>query len=128
MSAADLSKATGVPEDVIALKFGVRHKAVAGPEDTTAVMGIKAARLALTDAGMEAAEVDLVIWCGAQHKDYPCWLAGLRVAVARHSTGWRLHIERPWAPALWRWLEAGVNTIGAGAKPDNESTKDNEHG
>jgi 3-oxoacyl-[acyl-carrier-protein] synthase-3 len=24
--------------------------------------------------------VDLVIWCGAQHKDYPCWLAGLYVA------------------------------------------------
>lgn len=82
MSAAELSRATGIPEDVIALKFGVRRKAIAGTEDTTSVMGIKAARLALADAGIEAAEVDLVIWCGAQHKDYLCWLAGLRVADA----------------------------------------------
>lgn len=30
--------------------------------------------------------------------------AGLLVAVARCPGGWRLHIERAWAPALWRWL------------------------
>ena len=31
-------------------------------------------------AGIEGSQVDLVIWCGGQHKDYPCWLAGLYVA------------------------------------------------
>lgn len=30
--------------------------------------------------------------------------AGLGVAVARTAEGWRLHVERAWAPALWRWL------------------------
>lgn len=30
--------------------------------------------------------------------------AGLRVAVLRRSRGWRLHVERPWAPALWQWF------------------------
>lgn len=30
--------------------------------------------------------------------------AGIVVAVARCSGGWRLHVERAWAPALWRWL------------------------
>lgn len=30
---------------------------------------------------------------------------GLRVAVARTLPGWRLHIERPYAPALWQWLQ-----------------------
>ncbi|MBU1079604.1 MAG: 3-oxoacyl-ACP synthase, partial [Spirochaetes bacterium] len=79
MSAAELSVSTGVPEDVIAKKFGVRRKPVAGPEDTTAVMGVKAAKAALSDAGIAGEDVDLVIWCGAQHKDYPCWLAGLYV-------------------------------------------------
>jgi sarcosine oxidase gamma subunit len=34
--------------------------------------------------------------------------AGLRLAVARRPGGWRLHIERPWAAALWRWLQAHV--------------------
>ncbi len=80
LSAADLAAQTGVPEDVIALKFGIKRKPVAGPEDTTADMGYKAAREALEEAGIAAADIDLVIWCGAQHKDYPCWLAGLNVA------------------------------------------------
>ena len=80
MSAADIAKATGIPEDVIALKFGVKQKPVSGPGETTAVMGLEAARKALADAGISGSEVDLVIWCGAQHKDYPCWLAGLYVA------------------------------------------------
>jgi sarcosine oxidase gamma subunit len=34
--------------------------------------------------------------------------AGLRVIVSRRERGWRLHFDRPWAPALWRWLQAHV--------------------
>ena len=80
MSAEDISAATGIPQDVIALKFGVRRKPVSSPGETTAALGLHAARRALADAGISGSEVDLVIWCGAQHKDYPCWLAGLYVA------------------------------------------------
>ena len=80
MTAADLAAATGIPEHVIALKFGVKSKPVAGPAETTAFMGLAAARKALSSAGIEGEAVDLVIWCGAQHKDYPCWLAGLYIA------------------------------------------------
>lgn len=35
--------------------------------------------------------------------------AGFRVAIARRPDGWRLHVERPWAPALWHWLAAHVD-------------------
>ncbi len=90
MTAADLAAATGVPEPVVSEKFGVRRKPVAGPEDTTAEMGLKAARAALADAGIAPIDVDLVIWCGAQHKDHPCWLAGLYVAD-------RLGASRAWS-------------------------------
>jgi 3-oxoacyl-[acyl-carrier-protein] synthase-3 len=75
-----LAAATGIPEEVIALKFGVKGKPVAGPGETTAFMGLAAANRALAAAAIEGSAVDLVIWCGAQHKDYPCWLAGLYVA------------------------------------------------
>lgn len=80
MTAADLAAATGIPEDIIALKFGVKGKPIAGPGETTAFMGLAAARRALASAGVDGGDIDLVIWCGAQHKDYPCWLAGLYVA------------------------------------------------
>ncbi|MBU1080951.1 MAG: 3-oxoacyl-ACP synthase [Spirochaetes bacterium] len=82
MTASDLAVATGIPESIIASKYGVKRKPVAGPEDTTAVMGVKAAKAALSDAGIAGEDVDLVIWCGAQHKDHPSWLAGLFVADA----------------------------------------------
>lgn len=80
MTAADLAAATGIPEDVIALKFGVKHKPVAAAGESTAFLGLAAARRALDQAGVAGGSIDLVIWCGAQHKDYPCWLAGLYVA------------------------------------------------
>ena len=31
--------------------------------------------------------------------------AGLRAAVARIPAGWRLHVERPHAAAMWHWLQ-----------------------
>jgi len=40
------------------------------------------------------------------HESTSMQFAGLRVIVSRRERGWRLHIERPWAPALWRWLQA----------------------
>ena len=43
VTAADLAAATGIPESVIALKFGVKGKPVAGPGETTAFMGLAAA-------------------------------------------------------------------------------------
>jgi 3-oxoacyl-[acyl-carrier-protein] synthase-3 len=89
-----LAAATGVPEDVIALKFGIKSKPVAGPGETTAFMGLAAARKALAMAGLEGEALDLVIWCGAQHKDYPCWLAGLYVAhQLGASKAWSFDME-----------------------------------
>lgn len=79
-SAADLARLSGVPAEVIEQKLGIRSKPVAGPDEPTSQLGIVAARRALDSAGIAAAELDCVIWCGAQHKDYPCWLAGLHVA------------------------------------------------
>jgi len=80
LTAADLAATTGIPEAVIALKFGIKRKPIAGPDEPTAFMGLAAARKALAQAGLQGGDLDLVIWCGAQHKEYPCWLAGLYVA------------------------------------------------
>ena len=94
IDAAVLARSTGLPESVVAEKFGVRGKTIAGPEDSTADMGYKAALEALEEAEVEAAEVDCLIWCGAQHKDYPCWLAGLNIANRLGATrAWSFDME-----------------------------------
>jgi heterotetrameric sarcosine oxidase gamma subunit len=35
--------------------------------------------------------------------------AGLKVAVARTAPGWRLHVERPYAAAIWQWLQRAAS-------------------
>ncbi|MDZ7794445.1 MAG: 3-oxoacyl-ACP synthase [Spirochaetia bacterium] len=80
MTAAEIGEKTGIPEDVIARKFGVKQKPIPGPEDSPSYMGLQAARRAVEQAGIDPGDIDLVIWNGGQHKDYPCWLAGLKVA------------------------------------------------
>ena len=42
------------------------------------------------------------------HESAMMQFAGFRLAVSRRAQGWRLHVERPWAAALWRWLQAHV--------------------
>ncbi|HUX19655.1 MAG TPA: hypothetical protein VMW69_00360, partial [Spirochaetia bacterium] len=64
MTAAQIAEATGIPEDVIAKKFGVIRKPIPGPEDTPSFMGTEAARTALENSGIDAESIDLVIWNG----------------------------------------------------------------
>lgn len=80
MTAAEIAAKTDIPEHIIQEKFGVYQKPIPGPEDTTSAMGRKAALKAIEAAGVSPSDIDLVIWNGAQHKDFPCWLAGLAIA------------------------------------------------
>jgi 3-oxoacyl-[acyl-carrier-protein] synthase-3 len=82
--AEEIAKKTNIPQWVIEEKFGILKKPIPGPEDTTSYMGIQAAKEAIKDAGIDPNDIDLVIWNGGQHKDYPCWLASLKVA---HEVG-----------------------------------------
>ncbi len=80
LSAYEISLKTKIPEEIIVEKFGVKRKPIAGNSETTAEMGLKAAEKALEKANLSSKTIDLIIWFGAQHKDYPYWLAGLYVA------------------------------------------------
>ena len=80
MYASEIAEKTGIPEDVITRKFGVIKKPIPGTGDTPSSMATKASMDAIESSGVSPEDIDLVIWNGAQHKDYPCWLAGLKVA------------------------------------------------
>jgi 3-oxoacyl-[acyl-carrier-protein] synthase-3 len=62
MTPDQIAEATGIPRDVIELKFGVKRRLLPGPEDTTSSMGIRAARKALENSGTHPKAVDLLIW------------------------------------------------------------------
>jgi 3-oxoacyl-[acyl-carrier-protein] synthase-3 len=78
-TAAHIAKASGLPEDVVTDKLGLRSKAVAGPEDGTIAMGVKAARAALKDAGVSGTDLDLILWVGEEHKERPMQTACIKV-------------------------------------------------
>ncbi|MFN3284487.1 MAG: hypothetical protein ACK40Q_09680, partial [Pseudothermotoga sp.] len=80
LSANDLEKLTEIPSKVLVEKFGIVGKYMPSEKETTSFMGIMAAQQAIKDAQIDPSEIDVVIWNGAQHKDYPCWLASTKVA------------------------------------------------
>lgn len=80
LSAKDLEESTKIPSDILIEKFGIAGKYIPSEKDTTSFMGIMAAQQAIKDAQIDPLEIDVVIWNGAQHKDYPCWLASTKVA------------------------------------------------
>ena len=79
-TAADIAAASGVPEAVVRDKMGITRKTVPGPDDHTNAMGVRAARAALADAGITAADVDVVISITEEHKEFPVWTAGIKTA------------------------------------------------
>ena len=79
-TAAHIAAESGVPEAIVREKMGITQKPVPGPGDHSNAMGIRAARRALADAGIAAADVDVLISITEEHKEYPVWTAGIHAA------------------------------------------------
>lgn len=89
-----IAQESGVPQDVIEKKMGFLKKPVPGPEDGTAAMGIKAAQQAIDRAGVNPAEIDLVIYIGEEYKEYQLWTAGIKTAFAVGATNaWAFDVQ-----------------------------------
>lgn len=88
--AAHIAAASGVPEAVVRDKLGIASKTVPGLDDHTNAMGIRAARAALADAKVDAAEIDVLIGITEEHKEYPVWTAAIQAA---HQLG----ADKAWA-------------------------------
>lgn len=80
MTYKDIAQITKLPEYVVKEKMGIIKKPIPDTYDTTSKMGIEAAKEAIKDAEIDPESIDVVIWNGAQHKDFPNWLAGVKVA------------------------------------------------
>ena len=84
MDSKEIAEKTDIPEDVIREKFGITKKPIPGDDDHTCAMGVKAAKTAIEKAGIEPKDIDLVIWAGAEHKEYPMWTASIKM---QHEIG-----------------------------------------
>ena len=66
---AELEAMVATSDAWIQQRTGIRERHIAGPDETTSTLGIGAAKAALADAGLEAADIDLVV-CATSTPDY----------------------------------------------------------
>lgn len=61
VSNAELAQRVDTSDEWIVQRTGIRQRHVAADNETTSMIGLKAAQAALADAGMDAQEIDLII-------------------------------------------------------------------
>jgi len=84
--AALIARESGIPEEVVVSKLGIRQKHRAGPADQTSAMALIAARRALERARCDPREIDLVLYSGSMHKDFYVWSAACRIQYLLGAT------------------------------------------
>ena len=61
VSNRELEQRVDTSDEWIVQRTGIRQRYLAGPDETTSVLGVRAAQAALADAGLTADDIDLVI-------------------------------------------------------------------
>jgi 3-oxoacyl-[acyl-carrier-protein] synthase-3 len=81
LTGEEIAAESGIPEDVVVEKMGVREKRVCPPDDDHVTdMCVKAAEGALTDADVAPEEVDALVYHGSEYKDFYVWSAAASIA------------------------------------------------
>jgi len=80
MTAAEIGERSGIPEDVLVEKFGLRGKHIAAPDEHVSDLSVRAAERLLAEADIDAKELDVVLYYGSMYKDYPIWQAAPHIA------------------------------------------------
>ncbi|MUK88459.1 3-oxoacyl-ACP synthase [Ornithinibacillus sp. L9] len=84
MTSKEIATQAGIPLDVVEKKMGIKEKPIPGKNDHTVEMGTRAAKETIKKARMDPKEIDLVMYIGEEHKEYPLWTAGIKL---QHDIG-----------------------------------------
>ncbi|MBD8038219.1 3-oxoacyl-ACP synthase [Solibacillus sp. A46] len=79
MTGAKIAEKANIPVAIVETKMGIIEKVVAGPNDHPVEMSVKAAKEAIAEAQVDAKEIDVVIYIGEEHKEYPLWTAAIKI-------------------------------------------------
>ncbi|HLU44115.1 MAG TPA: 3-oxoacyl-ACP synthase [Natronosporangium sp.] len=79
MTAAEIAAASGVPEQVVVEKFGLRGKHIAAADEHVSDMAARVGADLLAQTGTDPEQVDMVVYFGSSWKDYPLWQAAPKI-------------------------------------------------
>jgi 3-oxoacyl-[acyl-carrier-protein] synthase-3 len=80
MTAAEVGERSGIPEQVIVEKFGLRGKHIAAEDEHVSDLSVRAAEALLVETATDPAEIDVVMYYGSMWKDYAVWQAAPWIA------------------------------------------------
>jgi 3-oxoacyl-[acyl-carrier-protein] synthase-3 len=80
MTAAEVAEQSGIPEQVIVDKFGLRGKHIAAEDEHVSDLSVRAAETLLEESGVDPESIDVVMYYGSMWKDYAVWQAAPWIA------------------------------------------------
>jgi 3-oxoacyl-[acyl-carrier-protein] synthase-3 len=96
LTSEDIAQASGLPEWVVREKLGITGKYVAGPDDHTNEMAIKATLDCLSQSNFPPEEIDVVLCTTEEWREYLLWTSGIHLAYeigARNAWAMDLHMR-----------------------------------
>ncbi|MEZ7170429.1 3-oxoacyl-ACP synthase [Sporosarcina sp. OR05] len=90
MTGEEIAERANLPIEVVKTKMGISEKPIPGEQDHTVAMAIWAAQDAMRKGGVDAKEIDVIIYIGEEHKEYPLWTAAIKIQEeigAHHAWG-----------------------------------------
>ncbi|KGP71080.1 3-oxoacyl-ACP synthase [Pontibacillus yanchengensis] len=79
ITSQEIAVQAGLPQEVVEKKLGIKQKPIPGKEDHTGEMGVRAAHKAIEKANLDPSTIDVVMYIGEEHKEYPLWTAGIKL-------------------------------------------------
>jgi 3-oxoacyl-[acyl-carrier-protein] synthase III len=86
MTAAEIGERSGIPEDVIVDKFGLRGKHIAAADEHVSDLAVQAASRLLEESAFDPSEIDVVMYYGSMWRDYAIWQVAPHVAYRIGAT------------------------------------------
>ena len=80
MSAAEVGRRSGIAEQVIIEKFGLRGKHIAAEDEHVSDLSVRAVEALLAETAFDPGEIDVVMYYGSMWKDYGVWQAAPWIA------------------------------------------------
>ena len=80
MTAAEVADKSGIPEQVVVEKFGLRGKHIAAEDEHVSDLSVRAAKTLLEEAQVDPETLDIVMYYGSMWKDYAIWQAAPWIA------------------------------------------------
>ncbi|MGE5690157.1 MAG: 3-oxoacyl-ACP synthase [Pseudomonadota bacterium] len=80
MTSAEVAAASGIPEQVIVEKFGLRGKHIAAEDEHVSDLSVRACEALLEEASVDPETIDVLMYFGSMWKDYAVWQAAPWIA------------------------------------------------